>query len=209
MTRTKRPAVTHVLAGAALLATTFGTIVNTAAAADLAEVPSGAYVLDPTHAYINFQYNHLGLSNPTLGFDEFSVDLNLDNADPTKSKLLVRIDPSSVITGSDIFHSHLTGADFFDVANHPEIVFQSSSIATSRDGTLEVTGNLTIKNVTRPVTLTVTVNGAMDHPMTGKPVIGIDAAGTVLRSEFGLDKFVPYVGDEVTLDITSELTKAE
>ncbi len=184
-------------------------IFNFATAAGLSEVPSGSYTLDPTHAYITFQYSHLGLSNPTLGFDDFTVDLNLDSADPTKSMILVSIDPASIITGSAIFTEHLTGAEFFDVVNNPEITFQSTTIESTGDGTYSVNGDLTIKGESRPTTLNVTINAATNHPMTGKPVIGIGASGEILRSDYGLDKFVPHVSDEVSLNITAELNKVQ
>lgn len=175
-------------------------------AADLEAVPSGSYELDPTHAYINFQYNHLGLSNPTLSFDDFTVELNLDNADPTKSTISVTIDPSSIEAGSEIWKDHLTGGKWFDVANHPEITFQSTSIEAAGDGAYKATGDLTIKGMSKPVELTVAINGAMNHPMSGNPVIGLDASGAVLRSEFGMGG-VPPVSDEIALNISVEMTK--
>lgn len=196
-------------------ATAIGTLVvasgvsNIVSASSLAAVPSGSYSVDPTHAYITFQYSHLGLSNPTLGFDDFSVDLNLDSEDPTKSMILVSIDPASIITGSAIFKEHLTGEDFFDVSNNPEITFQSTTIEATGDDTYSVNGDLNIKGESRPTTLNVTINAAANHPVTGKPVIGMGATGEILRSDYGLDKFVPNVSDEVTLNITAELNKIQ
>lgn len=177
--------------------------------ADLGDVPSGSYTVDPTHAYITFQYSHLGLSNPSLSFDDFTIDLNLDSDDPTKSMILVTIDSGSILTGSAIFKEHLTGEDWFDAINHPEIIFQSNTITANDDGGYTVEGDLTIKENSQPVTLDVSINAAMNHPMTGKPVIGIDASGELLRSDFGLGKFAPNVGDEVKLSVTAELNKAQ
>jgi polyisoprenoid-binding protein YceI len=170
-------------------------------AADLSAIPSGSYVVDPTHAYINFSYSHLGLSSPTLGFDDFSIEINLDADDPTQSMLIVNIDPDSVIAGSEKWHEHLTGPDFFDVANNPEITFQSTSIEAADGDGYTVNGDLTIKGQSKPVSLDVTINAAMTHPMSGKPVIGLSATSTVLRSDFGLDKFAPNISDEVQLNI--------
>lgn len=183
------------------------TVFSVANAADLSEVPSGAYVVDPSHAFIHFQYNHLGFSNPTLSFDDFEVDLNLDAADATKSNISVKIDASSVQAGSDMFKEHLSGGDFFDISNHPEITYQSTSIEAAGDG-YKVMGDLTIKGKSVPVALDVTINGAKNHPMSGKPVIGLDASTMVLRSAFGLDKFLPFVGDEVSISISVEMKKA-
>lgn len=188
----------------ALATALIGTAV-TAQAVDLTQVPAGNYELDPTHAYVNFQYSHFGLSNPMLGFDEFSVDLNLNNADVTQSSLNVTIDPKSVIAGSDIWKSHLTGDKWFDVGSYPEITFSSTSIKKVDDANLKVTGDLTIKDRTVPVELDVVLNNAMEHPFSGKPVIGISATGQVLRSDFDMGAYAPQIGDEIALIITSEL----
>ena len=182
---------------------------NAVNAADLSAVPSGTYSVDPTHAYISFQYNHLGLSNPTLGFDDFTIDLNLDNTDPTKSSVSVTIDATSIITGSEKWKDQISGGDFFDIPNHPEITFQSTSIETAGDGAYKVMGDLTIKGQAKPVALNVTINAAMNHPMSGNPVIGLDASGNLLRSEFGMGKLAPMISDEVALSITAELTMAK
>jgi polyisoprenoid-binding protein YceI len=182
---------------------------NLASAADLSAVPSGGYQVDPTHAYAKLQYNHLGLSNPTLSFDDFTVDLNLDNANPTKSTVTVSITTDSIITGSDIFHQHITGGDWFNTAEFPTITFESTGIEAAGDGMYKVSGNATAKGVTKPLTLDVTINAAKNHPMSGKPVIGLDATGTLLRSDFGLGNLAPYVSDSVALNISVEMLKGE
>jgi len=180
-------------------------ITSVASANDLSEVPSGMYKVDPTHAYITFSYNHLGLSNPVLAFDDFDIDLNLDNADPTKSTVNVSIDVNSVVTGSDIWKDHITGGKWFDTANHPEITFASTKVEAGRDGNYTVTGDLTVKGESKPVQMVVTINGAMNHPMSGTPTIGMEAEGELLRSEFGLGANTPFISDEVSLAVTAEL----
>jgi len=190
---------------AALLASTS----LVASAKDLSVVPAGSYADDPTHSYITFSYNHLGLSNPTLSFDEFSVDMNLDNADPTQSTVSVTIDANSIVAGSDIWKEHITAPDLFDTSAHPEITFASTSIEAAGDGAYKVMGDLSIKGTSVPVALNVAINAAMDHPMSGKPVIGLDASGSVLRSEFGMEKALPFVSDEIAINISTELVKAE
>jgi len=178
-----------------------------ASAVDLSAVPSGAYNVDPTHAYVNFQYTHLGLSRPMLGFDDFTVELNLDNADVAKSSINVVIDPKSIQAGSDIWKSHLTGGDFFDVGAHPEVTFASTSVEKTGEDTLKVMGDLTIKGTSAPVALDVTLHAAKNHPMSGKPTIGFSATGQLLRSDFGLGKFAPNVSDEVDLLISAEVVQ--
>lgn len=174
-------------------------------AADLSKIPSGNYTVDPTHAYVTFQYSHLGLSNPTLSFGAFDMSLALNVEDPTKSEASLVIKTDSVNTGSDIFDEHITGEKWFNAPAHPEISFKSTAVTANADGSFNMTGDLTIKDVTKPVTLDVIVNGAMDHPMKNKPVIGVTATGSVLRSEWGLGANVPFISDEVTLNVTAEL----
>ncbi len=211
---TQSPGKTSALRGlrnkAALLTSAFMLVVATAAPqaafaeADLGKVPAGQYAVDPTHAYIQFQYNHLGLSNPVLTFDEFSIDMNLDTANPTNTTVAVEIQSGSVQTGSDIWYDHLTGEKWLDVAGNPAITFTSTSISGS-GSQFQMTGDLTIKGETKPVTLDVTINAAMNHPMNKKPVVGISATGQIKRSDWGLGANAPFVSDEVKLLIEAEM----
>lgn len=178
-------------------------------AADLSAVPSGIYANDPTHSYITFSYSHLGLSEPVLAFDEFEIRMELDNAEPAASSVSVTIDPQSVVTGSDIFHEHLTGADWLDVSSHPEITFVSRSIEAAGDGAYRVSGDLTIKGEARPVAFNMAINAAMNHPLSGDPVVGVSGSAEVLRSDFGLGNLAPAVSDEVTIDVTAEMILQE
>lgn len=178
-------------------------------AADLSAVPSGTYTVDPTHAYIHLQYSHLGLSNPILAFDEFSVDMNLDVAEPTNTSVAVDIKTDSIITGSDVFNGHITGEKWFDASANPAITFASKSVTANDDGTFALMGDLTIKGMTKPVTLDVTINAAMNHPFKKTPVVGVSAVGNVNRSEWGLGANAPYISDEVKLEIQAEMFKTE
>jgi len=178
-------------------------------AADLSAVPSGKYFVDPTHAYIHMQYSHLGLSNPILGFEEFKMSMDLDNADPSKTSVAVEINVDSVRTGSEIFHEHITGSKWFDIAQNPTISFASTAISANADGTYDLTGDLTVKETTKPVTLKVTINNAMMHPFSKKPVVGISAYGGIKRSDWGLGANAPYISDEVKLEIQAELLQGE
>lgn len=178
-----------------------------ASAADLSGVPSGKYAVDPTHAYITFSYNHLGFSNPVLAFDDFTIDLDLDNEDPTKSTVMVTIDANSIVAGSEAWKGHLTGDKFFDTANHPEITFMSTAVEAARDGNYTVTGDLTIKGMSKPVSMDVTINNAANHPMRGTPMIGLQADTEIMRSEFGMKAAIPAVSDEIALSVTAEMVK--
>ena len=179
------------------------------ATADLSDMPTGDYALDQTHAYITFSYDHLGFSSPHVGFDKLDATLKFNADDPESSSLSVVVDATSVNSRVADFDDHLNGADFFDTANHDEITFVASSITNTGENTFDVTGDLTIKGMTKPVTLAATINKAANHPMRRVPTIGVSATTTLLRSEWGLGKYAPNVGDEVSVTIEAELMQAE
>ena len=175
------------------------------AAAMIGDIPAGEYALEDTHAYITFSYSHLGLSRPILRFDEWDAAATLAE-DPAASSVTVTIDPASINSGIERFDEHLVGGDMFDVAAHPEITFASTSVDLAK-GTL--TGDLTMKGITKPVTLDVTLNGAGAHPRSGTPAFGISATGTLDRSDWDLGYAAPAVGTEVDLRIEAEFLRAE
>ncbi len=167
--------------------------------------PSGNYGLDKTHAYITVTYSHLGFSNPHLGFNDFDVKLALDANEPQNSSFAVTIDAASVDSRVAEFDEHLVGERFFDVANHPKIVFTSTAITMTSDATATIVGDLTIKGITKPVTLEATLNKAAMHPMLKRPTLGVSAVGELRRSDWDLGYAVPMVTDEVQLYLSVEL----
>lgn len=179
------------------------------ATADLSEVPSGDYSLDKSHGYIIYTYSHLGFSNPRISFDSFDVTLNLDSSNPENSKVDVIIDATSVNSHVEEFNGHLNGENFFDTDNHPTITFVSSSVTSTGDNTYNVSGDLTIKGISKPVILKTTINKAANHPMRGVPTIGVSASTTVSRSDFGMDRAVPAISDEVSIQIDVELPQKQ
>jgi polyisoprenoid-binding protein YceI len=179
------------------------------ASADLSSLPSGRYAVDPAHGYILFSYSHLGFSNPSVGFNRFETTLDLDSERPTDSRIDVTIDAASIDSRVEEFNEHLVGDDFFDANQYPDITFESTGIEATGDDTFAVTGNLTIKGRTKPVTLEARINKAAMHPLKNAPTVGITATGTLKRSDWGLDQYVPAVSDEVTLRIEAELIKTE
>jgi len=176
-----------------------------AAAADLSGVPSGTYREDDQHAYVIFSYTHLGFSSPKVRFNDFDVTLNLDADDPEASEIDVTIDVSSVDSGVEVFDGHLLGTEYFDFVNHPVITFESTGVKKTGDNTWDVAGELMIKGRAVPVTLAATINGAGEHPLKKIPAVGVSATGRILRSDWGLDQYVPAVSDEVTLTIEVEM----
>ena len=191
----------------ALSATLLALAVN--AQADLSDVPSGDYGLDDHHGYISFTYSHIGFSTPHVGFRNFDANLKLDSANPENSQIDVVIDTTSVDSRVEEFNGHLNGENFFDTANHPEATFKSTSIESTGDGKYAVTGDLTIKGVTKSVVLDAMLNKAAMHPMRNVPTVGFSAETKVNRSEFNMGRAVPAISDEVTIYITVEMPQKE
>ena len=170
---------------------------------DLSAAQPGTYSLEKTHAYIALSYSHQGYSRPVLHFRVMDAALELAS-DVTASTVEVSIDPASIDSGVDEFDDHLRGDKFFDVANHPEAGFSSTSIVANDDGSYTLNGDLTAKGITKPVSLAVTFNKGGTHFQLKKPQLGFSASGVISRSDWDLGYAVPIVGDEVTLTIEVE-----
>ena len=175
---------------------------------DIGAAPSGTYIAEATHAYIAFSYSHQGYSNPILRWKKFDANLELDSANPESSSLMVTIPSDAIDSGVAKFDEHLVGADFFDAANHPVITFKSTDMDQIYTGTGRVTGDLTIKGNTKPITLNVKLNKVGKHFRSGKDMFGISATGYLKRSEYGVDKYAP-MGDDVKLMIEVEFQKVD
>lgn len=164
------------------------------------------YTIESTHTLPRFEYNHLGYSVQLSRFDKTTGTITLDRAAKTGS-VDVTIDTTSVNTGYPLFNQHIQGEDFLATAQFPTATFKSSQVVFEGDKPVSVKGELTIKGVTKPVTLTVTSFQAMPHPMLKKDAIGANAFTVIKRSEFNAGKYAPYVGDEVRIDIALEAIK--
>lgn len=177
-------------------------IVSLAAAAPALAAPV-TYTLDNTHTFPRFSYSHFGYSTQLSRFDTTRGTVVYDAAAKTGS-VDITIDAKSVNTGYATFNEHIQGEDFLDTAKFPIATFKSTKVIFKGDKPVKVEGNLTLKGVTKPVTLTVTSFQSMAHPMLKKPAIGANAFTVVKRSDFGAGKYAPYVGDEVRIDIALE-----
>lgn len=164
------------------------------------------YVIDTNHTKPVFSYSHFGYSTQMSRFDTTKGTITLDRAAKTGA-VDVTIDAKSVNTGSALFNEHIQGADFFDTALYPTITFKSSQVKFNGDKLAAVDGDLTIKGITKPVTLTISSMLCMPHPLAKKEACGANAATTIKRSEFNMAKYTPYVSDEVTLIIPVEALK--
>ena len=164
------------------------------------------YVLDSAHSYPRFSYNHFGYSTQVSRFNKTTGKIVYDKEAKTASVDIV-IDATSVDSGFPVFNEHLRGEDFFDTAKYPTATFKSTKVIFEGDKPKAIEGELTIKGITKPVTLTVTSFHAMPHPMRKKDAIGANAFTVIKRSEFNAGKHVPRVGDEVRIDIGVEAIK--
>jgi polyisoprenoid-binding protein YceI len=173
-----------------------------------AQAAPATYVIDNHHTYPYFSYNHLGFSNQTHKFDKTRGTVVLDRAAKTGS-VDVSIDATSVNTGYALFNEHLQAADYFDTAQYPTITFKSGKMTFNGDQPVSVAGDLTIKGVTRPVTLAITHFKCQPHPMLKVEACGANATTQVKRSDFNMGKNVPYVSDEVTLTLAIEAVKEQ
>lgn len=164
------------------------------------------YMIEPSHSMPRFEYSHFGYSLQLSRFDTVSGKVTIDRAAKSGS-VDVTIDAKSVNTGSTLFNGHIQAEDFFDTAKYPTITFKSNKVKFDGDKVASVDGDLTVKGVTKPVTLTVNSFLCMPHPMVKKDACGATATTKVKRSDFNMGKYAPYVGDEVTLTIPVEAIK--
>ena len=183
-----------------------------AAAATLLGAASSAlaapdtYNLDGSHTYPRFSYSHFGLSTQLSRFNKTTGTITLDKAAKTGAVDVV-IDMKSVDTGFAVFNGHIQGEEFLDTAKFPTATFKSTKVVFEGDKPTTIDGNLTIKGVTKAVTLKVNNYVNMEHPMLKKDTIGADASVVIKRSEFNAGKYAPYVGDDVTITIAVEAIK--
>jgi polyisoprenoid-binding protein YceI len=161
------------------------------------------YNVDSSHTFPRFSYSHFGYSTQLSSFSNTTGKVVLD-AEAKTGSVDISIDMKSVNTGSADFNGHIQGEDFLDTAKFPTATFKSTKVVFEGDKPKAIEGNLTIKGVTKAVTLTVTGFQAIPHPMMKKPALGANAFTTIKRTEFNAGKYAPYVGDEVRIDIAIE-----
>lgn len=169
-----------------------------------------AYVFDPSHSQIVFEYNHLGFSNTTGLFGGIEGEISFDAEDPAASTVTATFPVTAMLTGFAERDTHFLSADFFGGEGKDETVtFTSTSIEVTGDETAKITGDLTLNGVTKEVVLDTTLNQQGTHPMANKAWLGFDATTTILRSDYNVGMFAPAVGDEVEIRISIEASAAE
>jgi len=162
------------------------------------------YTIDPTHTATVFTWNHFGFSTPSANFSDIQGVISVDNAKPANSSVNVTIPLSSLNTNVKALDEHLKNADFFNAEKYPTITFKSTKVQAVGKNKYKITGNLTVKDVTKPVVLDAVLNKQGVHPMTKAQSIGFNATTSFDRSAFGVGAYVPNVGDKITVNITTE-----
>lgn len=164
------------------------------------------YTLDGTHTLPRFSYSHFGYSTQLSRFDKTSGKIVIDRQAKSGS-VDVTIDTTSVNTGYPLFNEHIQGVDFLNTAKYPTAKFTSNQLKFKGEQLVAVDGTLTLKGISKPVTLTVTSFQCMPHPMLKKDACGANATAVVNRTDFNMGKYAPNVGDEVTITIPVEAIK--
>lgn len=179
------------------------------AAATGASAAPEKYVLDPSHSQVVFSYNHLGFSTTTSMFSGFEGEILFDQDDPAASSVSVSIPLETMMTGWGPRFEGLMSEEFFNASGGEMITFQSTGIEVTGEDTARITGDLTINGVTKPVVLDTSLNQTGEHPIEQKPWAGFTAETRLLRSDFNLGLYAPYVGDEISIKISVEAMKAD
>lgn len=187
-----------------LLLATALTAVALPAAADIQ-----TYELDASHSQVLFSYDHLGFSTTWGMFSGFDGTIEWDRADPAASSVTVEFPVRSMFTGWEGRFEHFMSDDFFGAAEGDMVTFASTGIEVTGEDTALITGDLTMNGITQVVVLDARLNQAMEHPLEGKPWAGFDATATLLRSEFELGQFAPFISDEVEVRISVEAFQAD
>jgi polyisoprenoid-binding protein YceI len=178
----------------------FGVVASPSIAAD-------RYVIDPTHTYSIFEYSHWGLSLQQGRFEKNSGFIELDLENKTGSVQL-DIDAASVSTGNSIFDKALRSGSFFDVEVYPKISFKSTTVQfDEQDNLIGLEGDLTIKNITKRVKFSLTHFRCRFMPLYFKTACGANGNAKILRSDFDVGRYTPFVSDEVTLYFSVEAIK--
>jgi len=165
------------------------------------------YIIDSTHTFPSYSYSHFGLSTQQHKFTNTTGTVVVDREAKT-AKVDITIDMTSIDTGFDVFNEHIQSADFFNTAEFPTATFVSDTVKVKGNEPVSVDGQLTIKGITKPVTLTLSNFLYLDeHPMEEAPAFGANASVEVLRSDFDVDMYAPYVSDDVTINVAIEAIK--
>ncbi|MDP4002229.1 YceI family protein [Methylobacterium sp. NEAU K] len=176
---------------------------------DPTQVRAGTYVLDPDHGKVTWSVSHLGYSTYYGQFAGLTGTLELDPKAPEKSRLAVSVALNGVVTGSARLNEHLATPDFFDTAKFPTATFTATAVEATSPTTARITGDLNLRGISRPLAIDATFNQAGIHPVDQRYTVGFDGLAVLKRSDYGVNAFLPALGDEVSLRIEGEFKAAQ
>jgi polyisoprenoid-binding protein YceI len=163
-------------------------------------IPAGTYKIDDWHSQLGFAVRHLGISTVRGLFDKYEGTLVVGQ-DLASTSVSISAEMASANTGNPGRDQHLQGEDFFDSTNHPKMTFQSTGIVANGDSAYALTGDLSIRGITKPITLNVSFNGTDVFPMDQSTHVGFGATGTIKRTDYGVSYGVPLVSENVDLHL--------
>lgn len=167
------------------------------------------YEFDTVHSQIIFFVNHLGFSISEGEFLDWDGFIEFNRGEPAKSKVEVDIKTASIDMDDEKWDAHMKNEDFFNVEKYPSMTFKSTGIDVTGEKTAKITGDLTILETTKPVTLDVTFHKAGKHPFGDKYAAGWSATTSIKRSEYGMNYGLPNVGDDVEIRIEVEAVRQD
>jgi len=173
----------------------------------LSELRSGAYTLDPEHAYVHFKVGHLDLSTIVGRFNTIEAELDFDPANPASLSLSGIIDAASIDLNNASLEDRLRDTEWFDATNHPQIVFNSTKVELRDDGSFLITGELSVRGITKEILMTARFNGGADNILTGKYTLGFSADTQLKRSDYGMDAFAALVADDIEVEMHGEFQR--
>ncbi|WP_343701391.1 YceI family protein [Chitinophaga sp.] len=175
----------------------------------LSSFAQSSWKSDKAHSQLKFDIQHLGVSTVSGAFTDFDATVTASKPDFSDATFELTAQATSINTGIEQRDNHLKSADFFDVANIPTLTFKSTSLKKVSEGKYQVTGNLTLHGVTKPVTLDLWYRGTIENPMSKKPTAGFRVTGNIKRSDFGVGaKFpAPMLSEEVAIVADGEFVK--
>jgi len=174
---------------------------------ELVDLRSGAYTLDPEHAYVNFRIGHLGLSTIVGRFNVVAGSLDFDPENITGLSLQGIIESASVDVNNAELEDTLRESAWFDTTSFPQITFTSTSVQRVDDNTVNIVGDLTLRGVTKEIVVKTRFNGGADNFLTGKYTLGFSANSTIARSDYGMDSFAALVANDVDIEMHGEFQR--
>lgn len=173
----------------------------------LSEFRSGEYSLDPEHAYVHFNVEHLGLSTVVGRFNTVDASLDFDPASLDELQLDGVIDITSIDMNNESLENRLQGSDWFDTKRFPEATFKTRTVTVGNNNEFVITGDFSLHGITQPLSMNAVFKGGADNLLTGKYTLGFSATGSFLRSDYGVDAFAALVADEIFVEIHAEFQK--